>query len=79
MEALICQQGSWEVHLGRGRQRPRQTGTADTWDQWQRFTVTGVAAGEAVISHTISGNDPTYTGGVIVGSVAVTVEAPEAE
>ena len=54
------------------------TFTADNWnDNRTRFTVTGVSAGQATISHSVSGTEPTYSGNVIVESVAVTVTAPE--
>lgn len=53
-----------------------RTFTADNWDGWQRFTVTGVSVGDATIRHSISGTESTYAGNIILESVAVTVTAP---
>ena len=49
--------------------------TTGNWNQPQTVTVTGVAAGTATISHTISTAQTGYPTGLTIDSVAVTVSA----
>lgn len=52
------------------------TFTADAYDP-QSFTVTGVSAGRASITHTVTGTDTDYTGGsLVIQTVAVRVPEP---
>ena len=52
------------------------TFTPDNWDQPQTVTVTGKTAGDADITHTVSGTDPAYPPSLTVPDFDVTVASP---